>query len=438
MSSGTGASLLVFMTVAPPALAQSAPAEGSGTIETVVVTARLQAEMIKLDAPYVLDIRPESDIVKPAHVTLGEALQRVPGVSLETDTGEGRFVNIRGMDADLKPYDLRWRAPHGLKCVYAAGWRARRCVRRVSVRHRRRRRSDQIAHAGHRRGRPRRRREYLAEDMPEGTGELLDVSAGSGVETLRGSPGMGRAGHGRIPGSARRTNVTAIVSYEYHEDWRGIDDIENGGAFPNFPSNLENDLNIAGTNTTGGVKGVAGSVSWDVDSDTTLFARGFYAGYTEYAHKHRLEIDNLNTENSGATPTPSVGNEYVIDDAAPLQSFTELEGARRQQASRIRRAYDLRRQPPGRFPRVMDGRRRSLPLELRFQILRSQQCAVRIQRHDRSQPPVVSDARRHEPGRSGELHEGKLSDSSSSIRTRKSAVSRTSPCRSPSATWTAI
>src|SRR5262249_29006989 len=30
-----------------------------------------------------------------------EALSRVPGVSLSTDTGEGRFVNIRGIDANL-------------------------------------------------------------------------------------------------------------------------------------------------------------------------------------------------------------------------------------------------------------------------------------------------------------------------------------------------
>ena len=28
-------------------------------------------------------------------------IRRVPGVSLETDTGEGRYINIRGLDADL-------------------------------------------------------------------------------------------------------------------------------------------------------------------------------------------------------------------------------------------------------------------------------------------------------------------------------------------------
>ena len=32
---------------------------------------------------------------------MAEALQRIPGISLETDSGEGRFINIRGMDSDL-------------------------------------------------------------------------------------------------------------------------------------------------------------------------------------------------------------------------------------------------------------------------------------------------------------------------------------------------
>jgi outer membrane receptor protein involved in Fe transport len=34
-------------------------------------------------------------------VNTGEVIRRVPGISLETDTGEGRYINIRGLDADL-------------------------------------------------------------------------------------------------------------------------------------------------------------------------------------------------------------------------------------------------------------------------------------------------------------------------------------------------
>lgn len=34
-------------------------------------------------------------------VTAAEALERIPGISMESDSGEGRFINIRGLDADL-------------------------------------------------------------------------------------------------------------------------------------------------------------------------------------------------------------------------------------------------------------------------------------------------------------------------------------------------
>ena len=36
-----------------------------------------------------------------ADVNAAEAVRRMPGLALARDTGEGRFVNIRGLDADL-------------------------------------------------------------------------------------------------------------------------------------------------------------------------------------------------------------------------------------------------------------------------------------------------------------------------------------------------
>jgi outer membrane receptor for ferrienterochelin and colicin len=75
----------------------------STTVETVVVTGtRINAQQIKQNAPnVVLEVQPVTEIKKLPDVNLAEALQPVPGVSLESDSGEGRFVNIRGMDSDL-------------------------------------------------------------------------------------------------------------------------------------------------------------------------------------------------------------------------------------------------------------------------------------------------------------------------------------------------
>ncbi len=48
-----------------------------------------------------INITVADEMQKLPDVNTGEAIRRVPGVSLETDTGEGRYINIRGMDADL-------------------------------------------------------------------------------------------------------------------------------------------------------------------------------------------------------------------------------------------------------------------------------------------------------------------------------------------------
>src|SRR5262249_16843076 len=70
-------------------------------IETVVVTARIQASEVKKQAPNVVDVRSQEEIKSLPDVSAAEAVQRVPGISMESDSGEGRFINIRGMDADL-------------------------------------------------------------------------------------------------------------------------------------------------------------------------------------------------------------------------------------------------------------------------------------------------------------------------------------------------
>jgi len=62
---------------------------------------REQALAAKRAAPNLVEIRPSSEIRKLPDVNIAEALQRLPGVSLETDTGEGRFVNVRGLDSDF-------------------------------------------------------------------------------------------------------------------------------------------------------------------------------------------------------------------------------------------------------------------------------------------------------------------------------------------------
>ena len=53
------------------------------------------------DAPNLINVQSAEAIAKYPDFNAAEALSRIPGISLSSDTGEGRFVNIRGIDGNL-------------------------------------------------------------------------------------------------------------------------------------------------------------------------------------------------------------------------------------------------------------------------------------------------------------------------------------------------
>ena len=59
------------------------------------------ARAAQMEAPNLVNITTYEEIRKIPDVSVAEAVRRVPGISLETDEGEGRYVNCRGLDADL-------------------------------------------------------------------------------------------------------------------------------------------------------------------------------------------------------------------------------------------------------------------------------------------------------------------------------------------------
>lgn len=326
----TGASVL-FLAATARAQTESG---ASGSIETVVVTGtRLQAQEIKQDAPNVLDIRPTSEIQKLPDVDLAEALQRVPGVSLETDTGEGRFVNIRGMDADLNgtTFDgVRLTAnnpstPQGGARAVAFDVLPPGLFGGVEVIKSLTPDIDAEGIGGI--------VNVIPRTLPEGREFLVDASVGSGTETLRGSP----VWDGQLTVGGRfgdRDQFSIIASYTYHEDWRGIDDIENSGPSTVFtPSGvpIDNDLEYRWYKYHRTRRGEGTSMSWDIDGSSQVFLRAFDAGYTEYAHKNRLEIDNTNVTcldnpnvcNDPVTPTQNPNGSFTVNDASPLKEYTD-------------------------------------------------------------------------------------------------------------------
>ncbi|MBU6299052.1 MAG: TonB-dependent receptor [Alphaproteobacteria bacterium] len=92
--------VLIFSGAAQPALAQTA----GDKVETVVVTGIRQEEAareLQKQAPNLINVQSAEAIIKYPDFNAAESLSRMPGISLLADTGEGRFVNVRGLDGNL-------------------------------------------------------------------------------------------------------------------------------------------------------------------------------------------------------------------------------------------------------------------------------------------------------------------------------------------------
>jgi TonB-dependent receptor len=82
-----------------------ATAQTGNTVASVVVTAAPRQEdaarAVEQAAPNEVRVQAADTILKYPDFNAAEALGRIPDVSLSSDTGEGRFVQIRGIDANL-------------------------------------------------------------------------------------------------------------------------------------------------------------------------------------------------------------------------------------------------------------------------------------------------------------------------------------------------
>ena len=100
-----GTSALSLMGVAQAAAAQEAPAEGEVNGDEIVVTgirASLAASAdIKREAQGVVDAISAEDIGKFPDTNLAESLQRITGVSIDRQNGEGSLVTVRGFGPEF-------------------------------------------------------------------------------------------------------------------------------------------------------------------------------------------------------------------------------------------------------------------------------------------------------------------------------------------------
>lgn len=108
-----GTSALSLMGMAQVAAAQEAPAEGVAEGDEIIVTgirASLAASAdIKREAQGVVDAISAEDIGKFPDTNLAESLQRITGVSIDRQNGEGQLITVRGFGPEFNLVTLNGR-----------------------------------------------------------------------------------------------------------------------------------------------------------------------------------------------------------------------------------------------------------------------------------------------------------------------------------------
>jgi TonB-dependent receptor len=322
------------VTTGPPSNASGEPVTPSAT------TSRAAALAEKQQAPNIIDVQPLSEMLKLPDVNLAEALQRVPGISLETDTGEGRFINIRGLDSDLNASSYAGvrlpvsnpSSPFGGSRAVAFDTFPMGIVGGVEVNKTLVPDMDAEGLGGSINLVPRSGAEH-------GGQPFLDADLGGGYESLRGTPVyLGQVSAGRsfsggdgIGGLFAGANAfSAVVTAVYHQDSRGIDDVEEGYTdqqSSGVPDKVLSDLELRRYANDRKRYGVAANFDAKATESTSFYLRLLWSGYLETTHKHYLVLSGLDS-NSGCTPLPG-----CIQDPSNPNGYIASTGELQQQSS---------------------------------------------------------------------------------------------------------
>jgi TonB-dependent receptor len=308
-------------------------------------TSRAAALEEKKEAPNIIEVQPLSEIVKLPDINMAEALQRIPGISLETDSGEGRFINIRGLDSDLNASTYAGvRLPASNPASPFSGGRAvafdafpTGIVGGVELTKTLEPDMDAEGLGGSINLVPRTGAEH-------GGRPFLEADLGGGYEPLRDTPvehaefsaGRSFSGGDGIGGLfAGQDAFSAIVTAVFHGDERGIDDLEESysdNQSTGVPDKVLSDLEFRRYVYHRKRYGAAANFDAKANEATSLYVRLLTSGYLEGGHKHYLVINNLDDSSQGfCTPlpaciqNPSNPNGYLATQAQLQQQTTDSE-----------------------------------------------------------------------------------------------------------------
>jgi TonB-dependent receptor len=297
----------------------------SGPLAPAATGSLQQARQLEKLAPNVVTVQPQSEIEKLPDANVAEALQRAPGISLETDTGAGRFINIRGFDADLNgtTYDdihlpaSNQSSPNGGGRAVAFDTFPAGIIGGYEIEKSLTPEMDALGIGGS--------INLLPPSLPAGGGPLVQATVAGGEETLRhtgvyeGNIELGDSF--AVPGMASLQNskpFTVIFVASDHTDRRGINDFEEG-----YPTNPDGNVPIPASDfqlryydSQRVTTGYSGEVDFDPTSTTHFFVRGLDSGYDEQLNKKFEDLNGLDSA------TALGGGVYTTGSATAADKFT--------------------------------------------------------------------------------------------------------------------
>lgn len=309
-------------------------------MEQIVVLAQRTpisvARAAQMEASNLVNITTFEEIRKVPDVSVAEAVRRIPGVSLETDEGEGRYVNCRGLDADLNSTTFGGlRLPPTNNASPFGGYRA---VTLDSI---------PIGMVGAitvtKSNLPSQDAEALGctieitpKTAPQNGAPFIQGNVGGGYEPLRGTgiidvavTAGGRFGGAGTPSDS---NVTAysdrpfsvVLTATYYDDQRGFDDVEPGyyddtaqGAIPapgSHPYDAISGIDFRDYELHRKRHGYGVDLGYQPDADNSWYIRGFDAGYTEKYLRPYLHLtpDGNTSGNPDGTISDTLNNAGAI------------------------------------------------------------------------------------------------------------------------------
>lgn len=307
---------LLLATAALPAFALTAHAQEAEGDEVVVTGQRAQQERaieIKRNAIGIMDVAAADEIGRLPDRNVAEVVERLPGLGVTYDQGEGRYVAIRGIPSDLNNYTFNGVEignPDGQSRSLPLDIVSGQLLNRVEVTKAKTADQDGQGIGGSINLVPQtafdfRERFIVQANVQAGYQELNDKVPVRGDVSVGGRFGANQEFGVLLGGSYSERTFTSYGVYP--DDWRPVAGASRGG----MPINIKHtDYSLKRERI-----GAAGSLDWRPSDDHELYLRGIYSKFSEDEYRQRYRLDFATdpllptlTFNPGGTSGTQTGN----------------------------------------------------------------------------------------------------------------------------------